>query len=360
MSRVFVCGLGAVSPAGWTVAAMRGALEKGAPLPIQPLERPGWTKPLSSRLVPNPAERLAFLSHPRLRRTSPVTHYAAAAALEAVAGVRPGAGSSHRLGVVVCLQSGCVNYSYRFFDEVLRDPATASPLLFPETVFAAPASHVASLLGNAPLVYTLLGDPASFLQGLALGAEWLEEKRVDACLVIGAEETNWLRADALWHLDHRAIISGGAGAVCMTLDPVFSIGAELERITAVHTYTALQSRSQAARAMAAELPAGPPEQLLCDGIGYSPRADAPEIAAWRDWSGPRLSLKRVLGEGLMAAAAWQCVAACDAVAGGRFAAAIASLVGCNQHAIGVRFAHGERGNSRLPAAPPIGSMTPCI
>ena len=119
-----------------------------------------------------------------------------------------------RLGIIVCLQSGCVHYSYRFFDETLKDPATASPLLFPETVFSAPASHVASLLGNAPLVYTLLGDPASFLQGLALGAEWLEEKRVDACLVIGAEETNWLRADALWHLDHRAIISGGAGAVC--------------------------------------------------------------------------------------------------------------------------------------------------
>jgi 3-oxoacyl-(acyl-carrier-protein) synthase len=358
MSRVFVCGLGAVSPAGWTVAAMREALDQGAPLPIQPLERPGWTKPLLSRLVPNPAQRLAFLGHPRLRRTSPVTHYAAAAALEAVAKVRPGNDPFHSLGIIVCLQSGCVNYSYRFFDETLKDPATASPLLFPETVFAAPASHVASLLGNAPLVYTLLGDPASFLQGLALGAEWLEEKRVAACLVIGAEETNWLRADALWHLDHRAIISGGAGAVCLSLDPALSVGVELERITAIHTYTAIQSRSQAARAMRAELPAGSPEQLLCDGIGDSPRTDAPEIAAWRDWSGPRFSPKRILGEGLMAAGAWQSVASCDAVAGGRFAAAIASLVGCNQHAIGTRFVRGARGISHLPAASPTGSIAP--
>lgn len=358
MSRVFVCGLGAVSPAGWTVAAMREALDRGAPLPIQPLERPGWTKPLSSRLVPNPAQRLAFLGHPRLRRTSPVTHYAAAAALEAVAKVRPGDDSTRSLGIIVCLQSGCVNYSYRFFDETLKDPTTASPLLFPETVFAAPASHVASLLGNAPLVYTLLGDPASFLQALALGAEWLEEKRVDACLVIGAEETNWLRADALWHLDHRAIISGGAGAVCLSLDPAFSAGVELERITAVHTYTATQPRLQAALAMRAELPAGSPEQLLCDGIGDSPRTDAPEIAAWRDWSGPRLSPKRILGEGLVAAAAWQCVASCDAVAGGRFEAAITSLVGCNQHAIGARFVRGARGISHLHAIPPTGSIAP--
>ena len=358
MSRVFVCGLGAVSPAGWTVAAMRAALDQGVPLPIQPLERPGWTKPLFARLVPSPAQRLVFLSHPRLRRTRPVTHYAAAAALEAVATVRAGRDPTHRRGLIVCLQSGCVNYSCRFFDETLKNPASASPLLFPEAVFAAPASHVASLLGHAPLVYTLLGDPASFLQGLALGAEWLEEKRIDACLVIGAEETNWLLADALWHLDHRAILSGGAGAVCLSLDPAFSVGVELERITDAHPYTAIQSRSQAARAMRAELPASSPEQLLCDSIGDSPRTDAPEIAAWRDWSGPRLSPKRILGEGLMAAGAWQCVAACDAVAGGRFAAAIASLVGCNQHAIGARFVRGARGVSHLPAMVPTDSFAP--
>ena len=39
----------------------------------------------------------------------------------------------------------------------------------------------------------------------------------------------------------------------------------------------------------------------------------------------------------MAAAAWQCVAACDAVAGGKFAAATVSLVGSNQQAMGARF-----------------------
>ena len=58
---------------------------KGEPLPVQPLERPGWDKPLRARLVPAPGTRLPFLAHPRLRRTSPITHYAAAAALEAVA-----------------------------------------------------------------------------------------------------------------------------------------------------------------------------------------------------------------------------------------------------------------------------------
>jgi hypothetical protein len=272
-----------------------------------------------------------------LRRSSPITHYAVAAALEAVNGLPEKFCETRRLGVIVCLQSGCIQYSHRFFDETLMDPATASPLLFPETVFAAPASHLAAMLDNTPLVCTLTGDPSAFLQGLALGAQWLEEDRADASLVIGAEETNWLLADALWHLDHRAVISGGAGALCLSRDPAISLGVELSAITDAHTYTPATNRARAARFMRDQLPPGSSAELLCDGVGDSPRVDAPELAAWRDWPGPRISPKRILGEGLMAAGAWQCVAACDAVAGGRFAAVNVSLVGCNQQAVGARF-----------------------
>ncbi len=277
MSRVFVCGLGAVSPAGWTVAALREALNKRTCLPEEPLERPGWAKPLRFRPIPAPAQRPAFLAHPRLRRSSPVTHYSASAALEAVKAIRPGNSPGPSLGIIVCLQAGCVQYTHRFFDEALKDPATASPLLFPETVFAAPASHLASILGNAPRVHTLIGDPACFLQGLALGVAWLEEERAQACLVIGAEETNWLRADALWHLDRQAVISGGAGAICLSLEPDWTLGAELDTITGIHTYTNRTSRHRAARFMRAELPASTPDQLLCDGLGQTPAPMPPRL-----------------------------------------------------------------------------------
>jgi hypothetical protein len=337
MSRIYVSGLGAVSPAGWRLAEFRQAIAAGKPLPIVPLERPGWDKPLRTRPVPPPATRPVFLAHPRLRRSSPITHYAAGAALEALAGLPIKPDAPKRTGLIFCLQAGCVQYSYRFFAEALADPATASPLLFPETVFAAPASHVAALLGHTPLVETLIGDPGCFLQGLVIGAGWLLQNRVDVCLVVGCEEINWLRADALWHLEHAAIISGGAGVVSLCRDPAHSIGVELAAVTEAHSFSARQNRLQAARAMRAELGLGVPGELLCDGLGDSPRTDAPEQAAWSDWNGPRLSLKRVFGEGLIAAAAWQCVAACDAVATQQFPSAAVSLVGCNQQAIGARF-----------------------
>jgi len=337
MSRVFAAGMGAVSPAGWNVGALREALEKGEPLPMQTIERPGWEKPLPARLVSNPTTRPGFLAHPRLRRASLITHYVVAAALEATAKLRASRNSKYRLGLVVCLQAGCVNYSCRFYDETLKDPATASPLVFPETVYAAPASHVAAVLENVSLASTLVGDPAAFLQGVSLGAQWLEEDRVDACLVIGAEETNWILADALWHLERPAILTAGAGALCLSRNPKLSAGVALAAITDAHTYSAQNNRTRAARAMRRQLGDSSPRDLLCDGVGSGPRTDVPELAAWRDWTGPRVSPKRVLGEGLMAAAAWQCVAACDAVAGGRFAAANVSLVGSNQQAMGARF-----------------------
>jgi len=388
MSRIFIAGMGAVSPAGWTVAALREALEKGESLPTQLVERPGWEKPLRMRLVPNPATRPEFLAHPRLRRTSPIAHYVVATALEATTALRANQKLKHRLGLVVCLQSGCVNYSCRFFDETLKDPATASPLLFPETVYAAPASHVAAVLENVTLASTLVGDPASFLQGVAVGVQWLEEDRVDACLVIGAEETNWILADALWRLERSAVLTAGAGALCLCREVKLSSGVELAAITDAQTYSSTINRTQAARAMReqldqstllepgrAELPLGPAarqrrptighgpdahppldvetsQELLCDGIGNNPRTDAPELAAWRDWTGQRISLKHILGEGLMAAAAWQCVAACDAVGCGRFDAANVSLVGSNQQAMGARFT----GISRLSAGNPWGNI----
>jgi 3-oxoacyl-(acyl-carrier-protein) synthase len=356
MSKIFVTGLGAVSPAGWNVTALIAALEKGEPLPTQPVARPGWEKTLQARLVPPPATRLEFLAHPRLRRSSPITHYAAAAALEALAGLRAHpAAKNLRLGVIACLQSGCVQYSCRFYDETLKNPATASPLIFPETVHAAPTSHVVALLENVALAYTLVGDPSIFLQGITLGAQWLEENRVDACLVFGAEETNWIIADACWHLDRRAIVTAGAGAVCLCRDPKLSIGVELAAITDTHPYSARQNQAQAAQAMRDQLGKISAGELLCDGTGSSPRADAAEHAAWSDWRDARISPKRILGEGMMAAAAWQCAAACAALAGKKFAVANVSLVGSNQQAIGARFA---RADFDLSAAALTGNIQP--
>jgi len=255
--------------------------------------------------VPTPAPRPAFFSHPRLRRTSPITQYAVAAGLEALgtdaALVRSG---SLRLGIVLCVLTGCVNYSRRFYDETLRDPAMASPLFFPETVFNAPCSHLAAVLGTTAVNYTLAGDPGTFLQGVALAAGWLLAGHADGCLVIGAEERDWLTVDGFRRFARRVLISDGAGCLYLRSVPPSARAVELIGITDSELFFDRASRQTAAARVRDQLRIGDASDLLCDGRQNISWLDAPEIRAWKDWPGSRLSPKTILGEGLMAAAAW--------------------------------------------------------
>jgi len=336
--KIFVHGLGAVSPAGWGVAALQTALTKCHLIPTESVVRPGWEKPLCIRNVPPPEIRPAFFAHPRLRRASDISLHTVAAALEALAGdVVRIQGGDLRLGIIVCTMAGSVAYSRRFYEEVLREPALASPQFFPETVFNAPASHLAAYLNSSGTGYTLVGDDGTFFQGLAVAADWLLDDRADGVVVVGAEEMDWVVTEAIRLFQHDAIHSAGSGAIYLRKEKPPAVGAELVGITDSFLFTQLQNRSEAARKMRAQLPPCGPDELLCVSAQPNPLAAAAENMAWRDWSGRRLVPKSILGEGFTASAAWQCVAAGNAIASGQFSAVNASVVGANQQAIGARF-----------------------
>ncbi len=341
MSSIFVLGTGVVSPAGWGLPVFRDAIEKGAPLSAsdQNLPRPGFDKPLRFRQVPAAVPRPSFLANARLRRTSPISHYATSAALEALGGDLEAIKAGEiKLGIVLTVMSGCVNYSRRFYDETLRDAATASPLVFPETVFNAPSSHIASLLGTKAINYAIVGDPGTYLQGLALAADWITNGRVDRCLVIGAEEMDWLGADAFRLFQPEVVLSDGAAAVYLgkTRSAV-----ELTAVTDSHLFLEKQNRHCAALKMSQQLPLIKGSALLFDSTQQCLKLDAAENAAWQNWSGGRKAVKYVMGEGLMAASAWQCVAAIDALQQKKSSVANISVVGCNQQAIGAQFRLSE-------------------
>jgi hypothetical protein len=236
--------------------------------------------------------------------------------------------------------SGCVNFSRRFYDETLKNPATASPVIFPETVFNAPASHLSALLGTSALNYTLVGDPGTFLLGLSVAADWLTRGSVRGCLVIGAEELDWLVAEAFDLFDPEGNVSEGAGALYLTAE-AGADSVELTAITNGYSFSSRPERAQAARKAREEMGPGTATSLLCDGLQAVPRLDEPEIAAWQDWDGPRWSPKKICGEAFVAAAAWQCVAAFDAILNKVHKEAVVSVVGCNQQAIAARFKRAE-------------------
>jgi hypothetical protein len=233
--------------------------------------------------------------------------------------------------------SGCVSFSRRFYDETLKDPATASPVIFPETVFNAPASHLGALLGSSAINYTLVGDAGTFLQGLALGADWLLNQRVDSCLIVAAEELDWLVAEAFALFDPEGMVSDGAGALYLKRESDSQGAVELQAITNPQLFFSKRQRAQAAVNARNELGQSGSGGLLCDSRQGVPRLDAEENEAWKDWTGARCSPRLVCGEAFAAATAWQCVAAVDAINRNEHLSANVSVVGTNQQAIAARF-----------------------
>jgi 3-oxoacyl-(acyl-carrier-protein) synthase len=181
------------------------------------------------RVPPTALSRLP--AHPRLRRSSAISRFAAAAGLAALedAGVSLDSTAAARTAVIFAVSNGGVVYTKRFYHEVVQAGAqAASPLLFPETVFNAPASHLAAILEITGASYTLVGDGTVGLLALKMAEDLMANEALDRCLVVGAEEADWLLCDAFhrWRLLRDAppievfrphprgvVLSEGAGAV---------------------------------------------------------------------------------------------------------------------------------------------------
>jgi 3-oxoacyl-(acyl-carrier-protein) synthase len=173
------------------------------------------------------------LAHPRLRRASLISRFAAAAGLEALqaAGVKVDSQNARRIALIFAISNGGVIYTKRFYGDVVETGAqSASPLLFPETVFNAPASHLAAILGVTGTTYTVVGDGAIGVLAIKMAEDVMTNKSLDYCLVVGTEEIDWLLCDAYrrWRLLRSAppiqpfnkqkrgmILSEGAGAIVL-------------------------------------------------------------------------------------------------------------------------------------------------
>jgi 3-oxoacyl-(acyl-carrier-protein) synthase len=227
-----IAGTGWVTPLGNGVKAVWQALLRGEEARADKICEEAGDRSYPVFRVPGSA--LAGLPpHPRLRRASVISRFAALAGLEALAeaGVQVDPGNADRIALVFAISNGGVIYTKRFYHDVVSSGAqSASPLLFPETVFNAPASHLAAILGITGVSYTLVGDGAVGLLAVKMAADLMANGALDYCLVVGAEEVDWLLCDAYckWRLlrpeppvepflesPKGMILSEGAGAILL-------------------------------------------------------------------------------------------------------------------------------------------------
>ncbi len=212
-----IAGLGWVTPLGADLDTVWQRISSGEVPEPKVLTNPE-TGALHRYLAVPPKLVDHLARNPRLRRSSAISYYAVAAGLAALedAGVKIDAASAARTAVVFAISDGGVIYTRKFYEQIVKQGANAaSPLLFPETVYNAPASHLAALLGIDGASYTLVGDSSIGLAALHFGAQLLALGDVDQCVVVGAEECDWILCEAYksWRLARAPLAEGAAALV---------------------------------------------------------------------------------------------------------------------------------------------------
>ena len=234
-----IAGMGWVTPLGTGIDSVWERLLQGEEACATTISEQFADRVYSVFRVPDSA--LKGFSHPRLRRASAISRFAAAAGLHALdsAGIKLESQNAERIALIFAISNGGVTYTKRFYREIVGIGAqAASPLLFPETVFNAPASHLAAILGLTGATYTLVGDGAVGVAAITMAEELMANEALDWCLVVATEEIDWLLCDAYrrWRLLRVAppiepfrkqksgmILSEGAGAILLARDGFVTI-----------------------------------------------------------------------------------------------------------------------------------------
>jgi 3-oxoacyl-(acyl-carrier-protein) synthase len=321
-----IAGMGWVTPLGSNVSEVWQRLLNGETATAGSIASPlGRAYPI----YPVPAEAIARMpAHPRLRRSSAISRFAVAAGLAALeeAGLTLDEETAARTALIFAVSNGGVIYTKKFYHEIVESGAkAASPLLFPETVFNAPASHLAAILGIAGASYTLVGDGAVGILALKMAEDLMASETLDRCLVVGAEEADWLLCDAYrkWRLLRSApplepfeqpprgtILSEGAGALLLCRSGEIQI----EKVAAGTNFRRQSEARDCVGQVFAELCVEAEPDLVLASANGTFIDEAERTAVMKHSPNAKIyALKRALGESVGASGLWQSIAAAQSL-----------------------------------------------
>ena len=326
-----IAGVAWVTPLGADRDAVWARLKNGDQPEVRTAANPETGK--LHRSIPVPAKFVeAVARNPRLRRSSAISYFGVAAGRAAfeAAGVEVTPEIAARTAVVFAITDGGVLYTRRFYEQIVKQGAnSASPLLFPETVYNAPASHLAAHLGIDGASYTIVGDGAVGLNALHFGAQLLATSEIDHCVVVGAEECDWILCEAYdeWRFA-RTPLAEGAAAILLSRS-----GAHRVQTDPGATFFRQRDAAAALQTVLTRLPLDANVTLaVCSANGSF--IDRAEEAALKRLlpDAQRLHPKESFGEAPGASALLQTVAAVLAIETDEHAKALVTAVGMNHHA----------------------------
>ena len=322
-----ITGMGWVTPLGSGVDAVWERLLHGDEAVPSSMAGPFGKKSYNAFRVPDDA-LVDLPAHPRLRRASAISRFAVAAGLGALANARSTIDGemARRTALVFAVSNGGVTYTKRFYHDIVATGASAaSPLLFPETVFNAPASHLAAVLGLTGASYTLVGDGAVGTLAIQMAEDLMADDAIDQCLVVGAEEADWVLCDAYskWRLlrpdppiepfrkpPRGTILSEGAGALLFGREGKIAIKA----INPGGNFSQQKNAARWTAKVLSELMGEQPTDLIISAANGSFIDDAESTAfAQSACKATIYSPKPALGESVGASGIWQVIAGAQAL-----------------------------------------------
>lgn len=320
-----IAGLGWVTPLGSGIEEVWGRLLNGETAVATAISSPlGPDYPVFR--VPADATAKAP-AHPRLRRSSAISRFSVVAGLEALANAKVELDSeiAARTALIFAVSNGGVIYTKRFYHDIVNSGAqAASPLLFPETVFNAPASHLAAILGITGASYTLVGDGAVGTLALKMAEDLMASGALDYCLVVGAEEADWLLCDAYrkWRLLRSAppiepfqqpprgmILSEGAGAILLGARGAV----EIEKIARGSNFRKQREVAGAIEHVFAELCVDPPDLVVASANGTFLDEGERTAVSQHCPDAKVYAMKQALGESVGASSLWQTICAAQSL-----------------------------------------------
>jgi len=322
---VGIVGKGWVPPLGSDITEVWNRLRTGDQPELHEVQDPLGEKVYPAYRVPASALK-SLPPHPRLRRASAISRFAAAAGLAALkdANLMPDEKLGQRLALIFAVANGGVIYTKRFYDDIVKTGAdAASPLLFPETVFNAAASHLAAIIGLTGATYTVVGDGAVGLTAVKMADDLLADPDLEYCLIVAAEEADWLLCDAYrkWRLlrsgppievygrPKGTILSEGAGALVLSRTGRV-------RIVATAGGAHFRKRTDASAVLAETLQQiGSPSDAVVITSANGTFIDKAEITAVKAKipNATLYSPKVSLGDGVAASSLWQLIVATEAL-----------------------------------------------
>ena len=339
MTGTIITGLGWVTPLGRDLEAVWQAIVRGERTSATEIDT-GYGGKMPVLRIPEETLKDAA-AFPRLRRSSAISLFAVAAALDAVKQAGLDAGQLQRTALIFTSADGGVVYTRRFYAEIVeRNAGAGSPLLFPETVYNASASHIAARLGITGDALTLVGDASAGITAVQTAHELLVTGEADHCLVVAAQEIDGVTWEAYsrWKLvaenqsDGNPFLSEGAAALVLSLGET---GRTIRQVRLGECYTSRADATRRFHQMIDSLDTDPVDLII--GSGRGTRLESVEQSYFQQKlvRAAQIHPKLTLGESQSCSTVQHIVAAALALEEGRAQAALVTACGFNQQMAGL-------------------------